>query len=118
MSSAHRDILLEQEFSKFQSQDLLILFVVVVIVYIFIEVEWIYNVVLGSGVQQSESVICIHTHIYTHTHTHTRLFFRFFSFIGYYKLLSSLCSTVGPCWLSILYIVVCICLSQPPNLSQ
>ena len=30
---------------------------------------------------------------------------------------SSLCCTVGPCWLSILYIVVCICESQTPNLS-
>ena len=29
---------------------------------------------------------------------------------------SSLCYTVGPCCLSILYIVVCICLSQTPNL--
>ena len=29
----------------------------------------------------------------------------------------SLCYTVGPCCLSILYIVVCICQSQPPNLS-
>ena len=30
---------------------------------------------------------------------------------------SSLCCTVGPCWLSILYIVVCICESQTPDLS-
>ena len=30
---------------------------------------------------------------------------------------SSLCYTVGPYYLSILYIAVCICLSQPPNLS-
>ena len=30
---------------------------------------------------------------------------------------SSLCYTVGPCWLSILCIVVCICQSQSPNLS-
>ena len=30
---------------------------------------------------------------------------------------SSLCYTIGPCWLSILYIVVCICQSQTPNLS-
>ena len=29
---------------------------------------------------------------------------------------SSLCYTVGPCWLFILYIVVCICSSQTPNL--
>ena len=30
---------------------------------------------------------------------------------------SSLCYTVGPCCLSVLYIVVCICYSQTPNLS-
>ena len=30
---------------------------------------------------------------------------------------SSLCYTVGPCYLSILLIVVCICQSQTPNLS-
>ena len=30
---------------------------------------------------------------------------------------SSLCYTVGSCWLSILCIVVCICQSQAPNLS-
>ena len=29
---------------------------------------------------------------------------------------SSLGYTVGPCWLSSLYIVVCMCQSQPPNL--
>ena len=39
-----------------------------------------------------------------------------------YKLLQdikciSLCYTVGPCWLSILYIVVCTCQSQTPQLS-
>ena len=35
-----------------------------------------YNVVLVSGVQQNDSVV------------HTLLFFRFFSLIGYYKILS------------------------------
>ena len=48
----------------------------------FIEMYLIYNVVLVSGVQQSDSVI---QHIY--------LFFsRFFSLIGYCKML-----TLGPC---------------------
>ena len=46
------------------------------------------------------------------SYIHT-LFFRLFSLIGYYKILS----IVGPCWLSILYIVVNICSSQTPNLS-
>ena len=35
--------------------------------------------------------------------------FRLFSIIGYYKILSSLCYILGPCCLSILYIVVYIC---------
>ena len=45
----------------------------------FIEVQLNYNVVLASGVQQSESVIYIY--IYP-------LFFRFFPYIGHYKVLS------------------------------
>ena len=47
-------------------------------------------------------------------------FLRFFSRIGYsnyWVQYSSLCYTVGPCCLSIWYIVVCICYSQIPNLS-
>ena len=40
-------------------------------------------------------------------------FFRCFSLIGYYKILSY---TVGPCWLSILYMVVRICESKTPNM--
>ena len=45
----------------------------------------------------------------------------FFYILFHYRLLhdieySSLCYTVGPRWLSILYVVVCICQSQPPNL--
>ena len=36
--------------------------------------------------------------------------FRFFSIIGYYKYwLSFLCYTVGPCWLSVLFRVLCVC---------
>ena len=61
----------------------------------------IYNVVLVSGVQQSDSVICIYIYQF------------FFQILSHYRLLqdieySSLCYTVGSCWLSILYIVVCI----------
>ena len=40
-------------------------------------------------------------------HTHT-FFFKSCSHIGHYRY-SSLCCTVGPCWLSILYIVMCMC---------
>ena len=72
----------------------------------YIGLQLIYNVVLVSGVQQSNSVIHI-----------SILFQVLFPF----KLLqnikqSSLCYTIGPCWLSILYTVVCICQSQTPNL--
>ena len=61
----------------------------------------INNVVLVSGVQQSDSV----------THIHTSILFQI---LFPFRLLqsieqSSLCCTVGPCWLYILYIVECIC---------
>ena len=65
--------------------------------YFFIEVQLIYNVVLLSSVQHSDSVIVIHTHthiyIYIHIHiyiyTHIYVyFFRLFSLIDYYKILS------------------------------
>ena len=62
-----------------------------------------------------------YTHTHTHTHTQTYItsslslymfFHRFFSIIGYYRILNivgSLGYTVNPHCLSILYIVVCIC---------
>ena len=45
----------------------------------------------------------------------------FFVIFPHYSLLqdieySSLCYTVGPCWLSVLYILVCICQYQTPSL--
>ena len=57
---------------------------------------------LVSGIQQSDSVI--HTYIYIYI----------FQILFPYRLLqnikySSMCYTVGPCWLPILYVVVCIC---------
>ena len=81
----------------------LFIFLVTSIIYLFIYlfgVELIYNVVLVSGVQQSNSVI--HMHIYI-----------LFPILFHYRLLqdieySSLYHTVGPCCLFILYIVVCI----------
>ena len=63
------------------------------------EIELIYKVVLVSGVQQSDSVI------------HTGIFFLSDAFpLGFLRNteLSSLCYTVGPGWLSVLYTVVCI----------
>ena len=51
---------------------------------ILIEVQLIYNVALVSGVQQNDSVIYIHICIIY------IFFFRFFSIIGYYKILNIL----------------------------
>ena len=72
----------------------------------YIGVELINNVVLISGVQQSDSVIHIHVAI-------------LFQILFPFRLLhnteqSSLCNAVGPCWLSILNIAVCTCQSQTP----
>ena len=72
------------------------------------EVYLIYNVVLVSVVQQNDSIICIYIHF------HILFHYRLLQDIEY----DSLCYTVGPCCLSILYItVVCIYQSQTPNLS-
>ena len=87
----------------------------VLVSFFLIEVYLIYNVVLVSGVQQSNSIlhtyVCVCMHIYI-----------LFQILFHYRLLqdteySSVCYTVGPCCLSILYIVVFICLPQTPNLS-
>ena len=67
----------------------------------------INNVVLVSGVQQSDSVIHIHVSI-------------LFQILFPFRLLenieqSSLCYSVGPCWLSVLNPVVCtLLLFLPP----
>ena len=66
--------------------------------------------VLVSGVQQRDSVVHIHVSI-------------LFQILFPFRLLqnieqNSLCYAVGPYWLSILYIVVCICQSQTPTLSR
>ena len=65
----------------------------------YIEVQLINHVVLVSGVQQSDSVMHIHVSI-------------LFQILFPFRLLqnieqSSLCCTVGPCWLSILNVAVC-----------
>ena len=67
----------------------------------------INNVVLVSGVQQSDSVI----------HTHVFIFFQILFPITLLHNIEqcSLCYTVGPCWLSILNIAVCTCLSFMQN---
>ena len=68
--------------------------------FLKIEVQLIYNVVLISAVQQSDLVIRRQTF--------------FFYIIFHYGLsqdieYSSLCYLVGPCCLSILYVILCIC---------
>ena len=52
--------------------------------YFLLEVYLIYNAMLVSGIQQSDSVI----------HTYVCIFFRFFSLIGYYKILSIVPCTI------------------------
>ena len=61
--------------------------VVTIFLSSLIEVEFFYSTVSDTGRQQSNSVI--------------QFFFRFFSLIGYYKIIehSSLCYTTGPCCL-------------------
>ena len=63
--------------------------------------------------------MCVYIYIYTHTHIHIYILFHIF-FLN--RLLqnieySPLSYAVGPCWLSVLYIVVYIYESQTPNLS-
>ena len=69
----------------------------------------INNVVLVSGVQQSDPVIHVHVSILFQILFPLRLLQNFEQ--------SPLCYTVGPYWLSIFNIVVCTCQSQTPNLS-
>ena len=54
-----------------------------------------------------------YSHIYIYIYIPTYIcvcvcsVFRFFSLVGYYKISSSLCRTVGPCWLSIIHMLMC-----------
>ena len=64
----------------------------------------INNVVLVSGVHQSDSVIHVHVSVFFQIHFSFRLLQNIEQ--------SSLCYTVGPCWLSVLNIAACTCQSQ------
>ena len=66
----------------------------------YIGVQLIKNVVLVSGVQQSDSVIHIHVSIRFQILFPVRLLQNIEQ--------NSLCYTAGPCWLSILNIAVCM----------
>ena len=72
---------------------------------ILLEYSW-FIMSIVSGIWQSDSVI----HIFIH-----------FQILYPHRLLqniecTSLCCTLGSCWLSILYIVLCACQQQAPNL--
>ena len=58
----------------------------------------IYNVVLVSGVQQSESVI--------HIHISTLFFFRLFSHIGHYRVLSRVPCAIQQVLISYLFYIL------------
>lgn len=66
---------------------------------LFIEVQLIYSVVLDSSVQQTDSVL------YMSILLQTPFPYSLLQNIAY----SSMCKTVGPGCLSVLYIVMCIC---------
>ena len=77
-------------------------------VYLFIIEKWfIYNVVLITAVEQSDSVM------HTHVHTHTHILFYSFPLWVYYRILNvvpwDLVAYIGPCCLLILYMIACIC---------
>ena len=81
--------------------------------FIFIEVQLIYNVILVSSVQPSDSVVqCVNMSIYLyffldsfHVEVITEHWVEFPVLYGRFLLV--IC----------LYIAVCVCESQPPNLS-
>jgi len=73
--------------------------------FYFVQGVWsINNVVIVSGGQQRDSAIHIHVSILPQTPLPSRL--------PYNIEQSSMCYTVGSCWLSILNIAVCTCPSQ------
>ena len=72
----------------------------------YIGVQLINNVVIVSDAQQSNSAIHIHVSILPQTPLPSRLPHNIEQ--------SSLCYTVGPCWLSFLNIAVCTCQPQTP----
>ena len=70
--------------------------------------QLVNNVVLASGIQESDLVI----------HTHVSILFQI---LFPFRLLqnieqSSLWHTVSPCWFSVLTVAVCTCQSETPNL--
>ena len=83
--------------------------------YIFkTEIQLIYNVVLISTIQKSDSVICMYIYIYTHTYIHS-LNIPFHYGLSQDIEYSSLCYIARPYCLAILYIIAYICQPQLPT---
>ena len=73
--------------------------------FCFVGVQLTYNIVLVSGIQQSQSVMYINISI-------------LFSHICYYKLLSRFSCAIQQVLINhLFYTVVCICYFHPPNSS-
>ena len=72
--------------------------------------------------EQSDSVICTHIYVCVYIHVYMCICISIlFQILFPYRLLRNiecgfLSCIAGPFWCSILYIVVCICQSQTPNL--
>ena len=71
----------------------------------------VHSILLVSGIEHSDYVIykCAYIYIYS---VETLSHYRLLQDIGY----SFLCYTVGPCWFSILSIIMCLFYPQPPHL--
>ena len=79
--------------------------------FFLIAVQFIYSILLVSGVQQTRFA---YIYVYIYSLIYYICIYILFQILFHYRLLqdieySSLCSTVNPCCLSILYIAVCIC---------
>ena len=96
-----------------------ILYVFYIYIYICIYTQhirfYMCYIYIYTYTQHIRFYMCfIYTHTHTHTHTHT-----LFHVLSHYSLSQDIqfsCPgyTIGPCCLSILYIIVCTCKSQTP----
>ena len=64
---------------------------------------------LVSGAQQSDVCVCVCVCVCVSVYIYIRLHVLFYYGLPQDIEYSSLCYIVGPCYLSVLYIVVCIC---------
>ena len=75
------------------------------IFFFLAELQLIYNIVLVSGIQQSDSAIYVSVFIYIYILLQILFHHRLLQDIEY----SSLCSIVNSCCLCILYLLLCVC---------